>query len=57
MSESQVPDEVFAQAKEQFSDAELVNLTLAVAAINSWNRLNVSFRTEAGKYQPAQQGG
>jgi alkylhydroperoxidase family enzyme len=34
-----------------------VNLTLAVAAINSWNRLNVSFRTEAGKYQPARQGG
>jgi len=57
VSESQVPDDVFAQAKEQFSDAELVNLTLAVAAINSWNRLNVSFRTEAGKYQPARQGG
>jgi len=57
VSESQVPDEVFALAKEQFSDAELVNLTLAVAAINSWNRLNVSFRTEAGKYQPARQGG
>ena len=57
VSEGQVPDDVFAQAKEQFSDAELVNLTLAVAAINSWNRLNVSFRTEAGKYQPARQGG
>ena len=56
VSESQVSDEVFAQAKEQFSDVELVNLTLAVAAINSWNRLNVSFRTEAGTYQPARQG-
>lgn len=48
----EVPDVVYRQAREQFSEAELANLTLAVAAINSWNRLNISFRKEAGKYQP-----
>ena len=52
LTEGHVPDEVFAEAKAHFTEAELVNLTLAVVAINGWNRLNVSFRTEAGKYQP-----
>jgi AhpD family alkylhydroperoxidase len=48
-----VPDEVFAQAREQFSEQELVDLTLAVVAINGWNRLAISFRKEPGTYQPA----
>jgi AhpD family alkylhydroperoxidase len=41
----EVPDEVYRVAREQFSEAELANLTLAVIAINGWNRLNVAFRT------------
>jgi AhpD family alkylhydroperoxidase len=49
-----VPDDVYAQAREQFSEAELANLTLAVVAINGWNRLSISFRTVPGTYQPAQ---
>lgn len=52
VAESQVPDEVYEQAREQFSEEELIDLTLAVAAINSWNRMNVAFRTVAGGYQP-----
>jgi|ERR1700733_12576672 len=48
-----VPDEVYQQARSQFSADELANLTLAVTAINSWNRLNVAFRTVPGSYQPA----
>ena len=48
-----VPDEVYEQARGQFSEEELVNLTLAVATINSWNRLNIAFRTTPGSYQPA----
>lgn len=52
LERGEVPDEVYGQAREQFSEAELSNLTLAVAAINSWNRLNIAFRKEAGKYQP-----
>lgn len=53
VTDGHVPDEVFEQARSQFSEQELANLTLAVVAINSWNRLNISFRTVAGGYQPA----
>ena len=53
VTEGHVPDEVFEQARKLFSEAELVNLTLAIAEINSWNRLNVAFRTPSGSYQPA----
>lgn len=49
-----VPDDVYEQARAHFSEKELADLTLAVVAINGWNRLNVSFRTVPGKYQPAQ---
>lgn len=47
-----VPDDVYAQARQSFTEQELVNLTLAVVAINGWNRLSISFRTPAGTYQP-----
>ncbi|HEX3498240.1 MAG TPA: carboxymuconolactone decarboxylase family protein [Stellaceae bacterium] len=39
-----VPDDVYAMAKASFSDEEFVNLTAAVVAINSWNRIAVAFR-------------
>jgi len=48
-----VPDEVYKQAREQFTEQELVNLTLALVAINGWNRFAISFRTVPGTYQPA----
>lgn len=44
LAESQVPDDVYAQARALFSEEELVDLTLGVSTINSWNRLAVSFR-------------
>jgi len=44
LAESHVPDDVYQLAKAQFSEAELVDLTMAVTTINSWNRLAVSFR-------------
>jgi len=53
LTEGHVPDEVYAMARKQFSDAELVNLTLAVGVINTWNRLCIAFRAPAGTYQPA----
>lgn len=53
ISESHVPDEVYELARRQFSEKELVDLTMAIIAINSWNRLSVSFRKEAGTYQPS----
>ena len=46
------PADVFASARERYTEEELVNLTLAVIAINGWNRLAIAFRPEVGKYQP-----
>ena len=51
LSDKNVPDDVYEQARAQFSEAELVNLTLAVIAINGWNRLNIAFRTTPGTYE------
>ncbi len=53
VTDGHVPDEVYEQARAQFSEQELVNLTLAVCEINVWNRMNIAFRTVAGSYQPA----
>ncbi|MCY1187103.1 hypothetical protein D9M73_280420 [compost metagenome] len=44
LSQDHVPDAVYEQARAQFSEGELVDLTIAVTTINSWNRLAVSFR-------------
>lgn len=52
VSKSQVPDEVYEQARKHFSEKELVDLTLALVAINGWNRLAISFRTPPGSYEP-----
>jgi AhpD family alkylhydroperoxidase len=52
VSEGHVPDEVYRAAREHFSEEELVNLTLAVVAINGWNRLSIAFRAVPGGYQP-----
>jgi len=52
VAETHVPDDVYEQAREQFSEQELANLTLAIIAINGWNRLAISFRTVPGTYQP-----
>ncbi|HET6629802.1 MAG TPA: carboxymuconolactone decarboxylase family protein [Woeseiaceae bacterium] len=48
---SGVSDEVYAQARIHFGEEELVKLTMAVVAINGWNRLEVAFRGEVGSYQ------
>jgi AhpD family alkylhydroperoxidase len=47
-----VPDEAYEQVRGLFTEAELTNLTLAITAINSWNRMNVAFRVQAGGYRP-----
>ncbi len=54
VTDGHVPDSVYEQARRQFSEQELVNLTLAVVAINGWNRLNIAFRIVPGSYQPGQ---
>jgi AhpD family alkylhydroperoxidase len=55
VSQSHVPDEVYELARKQFSEKEIVDLTLAVAAINTWNRISISLRAAPGTYQPASQ--
>ena len=50
VSESQVPDAVYDEARKQFTDEELVNLTFALVAINGANRLNIAFRTVPGSH-------
>jgi alkylhydroperoxidase family enzyme len=44
VSKTHVPDTVYDQARQHFSETELVNLTLCVATINAWNRIAISFR-------------
>jgi len=51
LHEDHVPDAAFAEVREHFSEEEVVDLSLAVVAINGWNRLMIGFRGEAGTYQ------
>ena len=52
VADTGVADDVFENARRRFSETELVDLTLAIATINAWNRLAISFRTPAGSYHP-----
>ena len=52
ISESHASDAEYESARAQFSEEELVKLTMAIITINGWNRLSIAFRTEAGTYQP-----
>ena len=53
IAQTHAPDEVYREARAQFSEQELVDLTLAIIVINGWNRAAIGFRTEVGNYQPA----
>ena len=48
---SHVPDEVYEEVAKQFTETELVDLTLAVTAINTANRLNIAFGAPVGAYE------
>lgn len=52
VAENRVPEDVYAQAAQHFEERELLDLTLAITAINSWNRLAISSRAEVGGYRP-----
>ncbi|HVX27386.1 MAG TPA: carboxymuconolactone decarboxylase family protein [Parafilimonas sp.] len=54
LEKKNVPDDVYEEVLRHFSEEELVDLTMAVIAINSYNRINVAFRTPAGDYVPGQ---
>ncbi len=50
VADTRVPDDVYERVREQFSEDELVHLSLAIVAINGWNRLNIAARSVPGGY-------
>jgi len=52
VAEGHVPDSVYETVRSQFSEAELMSLTLAITNINAWNRLAIALRSVPGSYQP-----
>ncbi|GAB3996673.1 carboxymuconolactone decarboxylase family protein [Spirosoma daeguense] len=56
VTDCHIPDEIYTEAKSQFSDEELIDLTLAVTTINTWNRLNHAFANTPGSYRVGQFG-
>jgi len=52
LDEHHVSDELYAEVRQHFDERSLVDLTLAIIAINGWNRLAIAFRKEPGTYQP-----
>ncbi len=54
ISQTHAPDDIYEQVRAQFSEQETVDLTLAIATINAWNRMSISMRApEAGTYDPS----
>jgi AhpD family alkylhydroperoxidase len=53
IAQTHVPNQVYEQVRAHFNEQELIDLTLAVIAINSWNRLAISMRIVPGSYQPS----
>ena len=54
IADGHAPDPVFDGARTKFSEKELADLTLAIAAINAWNRLSIAARLVPGGYQATQ---
>ena len=54
ITDGHVSDAVYDRARSQFNEKELSDLTLAIATINSWNRISIASRTPAGTYKAGQ---
>ena len=52
IAHDEIDDELYDDVRAHFSEKELVDLSMAIIAINGWNRLAISFRAEVGSYQP-----
>ncbi|HTS29935.1 MAG TPA: carboxymuconolactone decarboxylase family protein [Bryobacteraceae bacterium] len=50
--ETHAPDQVYEEVRQQFTEKELVELTMAIVAINGWNRILIGFRAVPGTYEP-----
>jgi alkylhydroperoxidase family enzyme len=54
ITEGHVPNEVYEEAVRHFSELELIDLTMAATAINTYNRINIAFRVPGGTYKVGQ---
>jgi AhpD family alkylhydroperoxidase len=54
VTKTYVPDEIYDAAAAEFTEQELIDLTVAIITINSYNRINITFQTPGGSYQPGQ---
>lgn len=52
IAQDQISDALYADVRKQFSEKDIVDLSLAIIAINGWNRLAIPFRSTPGIYQP-----
>lgn len=53
LADGPVPETLYGELREQFNEKEAVDLTMAIIAINGWNRLAATFRSPTpGSYQP-----
>jgi AhpD family alkylhydroperoxidase len=52
IQQGHAPDEVYNEVARHFTEAERMNLTLAITTINAWNRIAIAFRAVPGSYQP-----
>jgi len=52
LSDGHVSDDVYSATRRQFSEEDILNLTLAITNINAWNRLSIAFRAVPGSYRP-----
>ena len=52
ISQTHAPDAVYEEVRKQFSEIEIINLTLAITTINTWNRIAIGLRAVPGTYQP-----
>lgn len=52
ISENDMSDALYEEVAQHFSEKEMMALTMAIVAINGWNRLAISFRVEPGSYHP-----
>ena len=55
IQQGHAPDHIYEEVRKEFSEEELVRLTMAIGQINIWNRISIAFRVEPGTYQPKEQ--
>jgi AhpD family alkylhydroperoxidase len=51
VAEGPIEEEDYEDVREQFDERSLADLTLAIVAINGWNRLSIAFATVPGSYR------